>query len=46
MNLSSLLIDISQKIGKKLKFTDQTLRGALNNNWVVKPEEEKQTQSN
>lgn len=41
MNLSSLLIDISQKIGKKLEFTDQTLHGALNNNWVIKDEEEK-----
>jgi len=41
MNLGSLLIDISQKIGKKLKFTDQTLHGALNNNWVVKDKEEK-----
>ena len=41
MNLSSLLIDISQKIGEKLKSTDQTLHGALNNNWIVKDEEEK-----
>ena len=41
MNPSSLLVDISQKIGKNLKFTDQKLHSALNNNWVVEDEEEK-----